>query len=710
MKLERLVLENFCQHRHLKHVWHHGLNGIVGPNGSGKSNVVKAIRGAILGTIDNAGTKTENICQLADNRERSRIVLNFEHNGIKVEIIRVLRRGVSTCRIGSGDAIDGDNAVTAAVLDLLGVDQRILSEYIFVPQRNMAAFIDETPAERNKTFGQLFDLARADVIYKLLDAEIKRVNPAQPNPEIDTLRARVARNQGRRDELVAAIAKDNAVINKLDVPAAQALVSRDEQWRRDRVVVVSLGEQVDELAADLEARQKELTAAVQEQAELEQAKAGAAGDINAAQEALAKWEVAKKRREQEEALKAREDGLKTERTAHPEPQEPKGYPGEKVVKEKIDELGHSIRTREELLKWFKDEPKVCPTCGTETDVILKKVKLYKTELPGLKKALKDATQVQEEHAGYSREHARWQGWSQDHAKRMITLSLDQAAFTASNGEVPVADPDTCREMIDAGITMDRAIAETEIRVTHLRKEVSRSSGKLDEISLKHVKSSDALGTAPDEAAVKKAREALREVEPLGQLVVRAEGELHAIKDALKSDEDMLGRLEAAERKAEMDRLWVYHLSEVRKVMHHDRLPKIVAHNYLEILADDTNELLESFDADFRVSLGDGLNFTTTFLRGAYAGTVSPAQRLSEGQKVLLALAFRVAVNSLFAGTAGLLCLDEPTESLDERNLACLEVAIGKMRDLSESRGIQCLLVTHEPSFEVLFDGVLRLAG
>ena len=99
-------------------------------------------------------------------------------------------------------------------------------------------------------------------------------------------------------------------------------------------------------------------------------------------------------------------------------------------------------------------------------------------------------------------------------------------------------------------------------------------------------------------------------------------------------------------------------------MHHDKLPKVVAHNYLEILADDTNELLESFDADFRVSLGEGLNFAATFLRGPYAGAVSPAQRLSEGQKVLLALAFRVAVNSLFAGTAGLLCLDEPTESLD----------------------------------------------
>ena len=215
---------------------------------------------------------------------------------------------------------------------------------------------------------------------------------------------------------------------------------------------------------------------------------------------------------------------------------------------------------------------------------------------------------------------------------------------------------------------------------------------------------------PNQRSVEEARGDLVQVEKLGQEISRIEGELDAVTTDLEDNEDLCRRMEEAEAKAATDRLWVYHLGEIRKIMHHDKLPKVVAHNYLEILSDDTNELLESFDADFRVGLGEGLNFSATFLRGPYAGAVSPAQRLSEGQKVLLALAFRVAVNSLFAGTAGLLCLDEPTESLDERNLACLEVAIGKMRDLSESRGLQCLLVTHEPSFEVLFDGVLRLVA
>jgi DNA repair exonuclease SbcCD ATPase subunit len=63
---------------------------------------------------------------------------------------------------------------------------------------------------------------------------------------------------------------------------------------------------------------------------------------------------------------------------------------------------------------------------------------------------------------------------------------------------------------------------------------------------------------------------------------------------------------------------------------------------------------------------------------------------------------------LFAGKIGFLSLDEPTASLDQHSLGALEVALGRLRDLSESTGLQCLLVTHEPSLAGLFDGVLQL--
>ena len=47
----------------------------------GKSNIIKATRFAITGVFDNAGTKAENVCQLAGDKDRSRVVLDFEHEG-----------------------------------------------------------------------------------------------------------------------------------------------------------------------------------------------------------------------------------------------------------------------------------------------------------------------------------------------------------------------------------------------------------------------------------------------------------------------------------------------------------------------------------------------------------------------------------------------------------------------------------------------------
>ena len=83
--------------------------------------------------------------------------------------------------------------------------------------------------------------------------------------------------------------------------------------------------------------------------------------------------------------------------------------------------------------------------------------------------------------------------------------------------------------------------------------------------------------------------------------------------------------------------------------------------------------------------------------------------MSGGEKVILALAFRIAVNSLFASDLGLLCLDEPTAGLDDDNMQCLEKALARLKDLSSERGLQCIIVTHESErLARLFDNVIRI--
>ena len=81
---------------------------------------------------------------------------------------------------------------------------------------------------------------------------------------------------------------------------------------------------------------------------------------------------------------------------------------------------------------------------------------------------------------------------------------------------------------------------------------------------------------------------------------------------------------------------------------------------LEDLTERVNETLVEFRAPFRIKSGDNLEMTANFENG----TVSAAADLSGGQKMVFALAFRLAVSSLFASQTGMLLLDEPTMGLD----------------------------------------------
>jgi DNA repair exonuclease SbcCD ATPase subunit len=140
------------------------------------------------------------------------------------------------------------------------------------------------------------------------------------------------------------------------------------------------------------------------------------------------------------------------------------------------------------------------------------------------------------------------------------------------------------------------------------------------------------------------------------------------------------------------------------VLHRDNLPRAVARDHLRALTADTNAVLGDFLAPFRVEAEDDLSFRADF----HDGRSQPAGRLSGGEKVVLAVGFRLSVNSVFAQDVGLLCLDEPTVGLDEHNLGCLRTALGRLRDLSRARGLQVILVTHERSLMPLFDKVIDL--
>jgi DNA repair protein SbcC/Rad50 len=125
---------------------------------------------------------------------------------------------------------------------------------------------------------------------------------------------------------------------------------------------------------------------------------------------------------------------------------------------------------------------------------------------------------------------------------------------------------------------------------------------------------------------------------------------------------------------------------------------------LDDMVESINRVLKDFDDPFAVRTDEGLSFTAQFPDS----TIEVAPRLSGGQKVVLALAFRLAVNSLFAGEAGMMFLDEPTVFLDGHNVSCLGKVLAQLQAITRKRGQQIIMITHEEVLERGFDQLIRL--
>ena len=148
-----------------------------------------------------------------------------------------------------------------------------------------------------------------------------------------------------------------------------------------------------------------------------------------------------------------------------------------------------------------------------------------------------------------------------------------------------------------------------------------------------------------------------------------------------------------------------HLHAVRRIFHHEECPRMCSYTYIEQMLAEINETLGIFDAPYRVIMDEHLGFIAKFLDGE---RTQPDKRLSVGERIVLAMAFRITVNSTFASQVGVLIMDEPTAGLDEHNLECLPKALERLKELSTQRGLQVLFVTHEPRITNLFDNVIEL--
>lgn len=711
MRLDELELVNFCQHQHKTFQFREGLNAVIGPNGSGKSNALKGAFAALTNDFSrNEGNQAENICDLVDDDQPSYLRLTFSHGGHTATVKRSLRPIGRELRVDGGKPVTADRDVNRQIYDLLGVTEEVLSEYVFVDQWKVFSVFALSPAKRAAAFQRLFRIDKAQALWEELGKSINRVKIPVVQTDKDEL--------GRR--LDAYNLEIDTIVGRLQAMPPPQDVAADLNAAQQIVIGWNRREQIEKRVVG---RRQMMERTVTELTELELQAASTEGDLlvlrqardtgvttaQGATEVLVRWREYHRQHHQRVQLEQLDAKLRQEWTQKGTPPiAPSGYwvDWEKQLVARQQEM-YAVRLRsEQYVRKFDPTCGVaeCPECGQPTAALADRVIEAKAEIDRLAPIIAELVQQIDSFKRHERAVLDYSSWKTSYDLRFRQLETQRQAL----GQVqpPPVDEETTRrvlnqhqEVVDAVAAMEKDQAELLVKVTRLRERHASEEREYrrdaDELA--------ALPNSPKDA--EKARLAVDELQQVGRTRAELEGRHEGLTKTVQDLEGEIDRLHKLQVEAAVAVGWRDHQEQMREVLHYSALPRLVSLHYLDRLTGDVNSYLRLFDSPFRVEVDENLSFTAVFHQG---GKRRPAGRLSGGQKVVLALAFRLSVNNAFASDLGLLCLDEPTVGLDEHNLGSLETALGRLRELAKSTGLQVVMVTHERSLAPLFDNVISL--
>ena len=722
MILKEIQLKNFRQHRELSVTFSPRLNMLVGRNGAGKTNLLNAIQLALTGETSGPAKKNENISQWVDksSRERSSVYLTLEHAATLYKIFRGLKPSANELVFaGHEGAITGFAEVNNELWTRLGTTQKQLADYVFVRQRQIDAIIEKPPTERSEELSTLFGLDHAKRIARMISEFMRDVEIPAVTIDIDTQRQLLQSQYSQLEELSRQLQLFGHVVDDL---------TKYAKPRRD---IIAAYQRASTLQSDLriyEAKLAELQAqrakAAAVTAELQKAcdEYGAADRAQtAAYEAhmqqWREWEQYDKFCSQVNALDATRAMLIADVKQRPRWVAPIADPiTEAVFLATVQPLEAALTTRQAAQRQLQSRTGTCHACGQllpDAEACRARVAQLQKEIASISEQLEPLRERRARTAAYETARATWLAGLADRkaaiaqyrqqAKTMPVVKAPVvpreqvhaklAALAAEVNDIRSKQPAAAaalRENLRVIATCDGGIATTDTNAKRCRQELQ---------TLQHATQAAAM-TAENEIALMNSDSQAR-----GALRAQYQG-LRAAYDAgtrTLGDNLRIQTLAAGTRHA------VEKLELTRAIFHPNAAPGLVSRAYLREMQDRINDILGIFEAPFTVALDDSdassLAFNGVWLDGS---RVIPDRLLSVGERIVLAMAFRIVLNSTFASSLSLLVLDEPTAGLDEHNLGCLPRALERLRDLSTARGLQVLFVTHEPRIANYFDNVIRL--
>lgn len=650
---------------------------IGGSNGTGKSTILSAIQYAATGDLSRLGDREAYRIDRT-GKDRPYVRLTFDPLG-DGEVAVVTRWLPVDNKAATRKLLYKDKAYTAKsdIEDRLarwtGLSAKALSDYVFVEQGCLTDVVSDQTGRRAEVLQKLFGVAEAETGRAALLEHLARL-PQPADPEIlATVRQQAADAEHQLR---------SAEIELSSLPQLDA--GREES---DRKLLISA-----KRAKDLSIAAESARARVRESEAVLAAAAPQAVDVDLvrqAENAVVQW------RAYRDAEKRYADELDRYHTAE------KAYLAEKANLDDHPPPGEEPQPPAVLvqLRAAKFAAEIvagmsgndCPICGSRLATAV-------AEKEEATRRLEELAAAEAEYADALRSW-RWRlADHNDHKARTANAKMAVDTLRAVIGPAPTApetDEVAARQLVEIAARVDVARAADAQR---------RATAESTIRSAKVIILSADSQNVPSDAAVDAAEKRQSAAADLRTRRASAEAKLAAARRAYESSSAALEKAESLGKAHAETAAWRKVVEGAAAILRKEAAPAETIKACLADLSADLNTRLGHLGASFRVIVNEDGGLSADM----GGSRILSARRLSGGQKVVLSLAWRLAVLDRYAPKAGLLCLDEPTNHLDEARVAALKDAIDAWRPHGADR--QFIIVTHARKLAAACDKVIQLGN
>lgn len=717
MIIQKVELINIGPHKHLEVNLGPGLTGILGRNGGGKSTLVNSIYAGLTNDFERlAPTKSKLIRNNADFNDQSIIRIEGLHRDQSFTIERDLKSSRGSKLIFDGKSYDKAADVNELLESQLGITKHMIKDYVFVDQWQMFSFLDQSPSNRAQSFQYLCGLQSIEQVYNACRSYVTQ----HKNVGLVDNRSQLAQYVNEASEELESIRKEYSSIKSAVNKLKEGAEAREAILQRHRYASAARNK-LDNIVNDreiLNVKIKDLTKSARlEKAELAKLKSEIT-EFEETENFKKAIEVQTNKKQIEQTIRnlnsaidlrdSLEAKLAKLKASRPEPHV--DLIEEAELDSQRNQLAKFVGQLDVLGEFFKHSENIhdtCPLCNQKvnSDFISKTETKYKKVKSGFE-ALRVRIKNSEAYIKDIRDY--------EHNLNNLEDKIDtnQANIDTYLSYYP-------QEILDFYASSNAVIKEysflkksLEAKIetcSDIKEKINSLSSKLDALSDSNSLVKGLLEAVENAPSKKEREEAERLNDKLSQLAKRLaekKGQGIKAKESLRKATEALRVHEEQIAKHQRSQELVRKVEQAKSIFAKDALPKAVAQASLASLIADVNENLALFNHPFFVEAGDNLTF-----KAYLPGNPNPidAQQLSGGQKVILAVAFRGALDRVFGHNVGMLFLDEPTAGLDEDNVKYFHTALSKMSEkLGKNR--QLVIITHVQDIGELFDNTVVIGS